>query len=52
MLKNVQRVQEPYKNANRKFHPDNTVIDVAGRKIGGGKLKSLQALALLKLRSR
>ena len=38
-VENVQRVQEPYKNANRKFHPDNTVIDVAGRKIGGGKLQ-------------
>ena len=35
----VQRVQEPYKNANRKFHPDDTVIDVMGRKIGGGKLQ-------------
>ena len=32
----VKRIQEPYKNANRKFHPDNTVIDVCGRKIGGG----------------
>ena len=38
-VENVQRVQEPYKNANRKFHPDNTVIDVAGRKIGDGKLQ-------------
>lgn len=37
MVEAVKRVQEPYKNANRKFHPDNTVIDVAGRKIGGGK---------------
>lgn len=32
----VKRIQEPFKNANRKFHPDDTVIDVAGRKIGGG----------------
>ena len=32
----VRRVQEPYKNANRKFHPLDTVIDIAGRKIGGG----------------
>lgn len=37
MVEAVKRVQEPYKNANRKFHPDDTVIDVAGRKIGGGK---------------
>ena len=36
VVENVQRVQEPYKNANRKFHPDDTVIDVKGNKIGGG----------------
>ena len=35
MVENVQRVQEPYKNANRKFHPEDTVIDVGGCKIGG-----------------
>ena len=32
----VKRVQEPYKNANRKFHPLDTVIDVDGVKLGGG----------------
>lgn len=32
----VRRVQEPYKNANRRFHPDDTVIEVRGRRIGGG----------------
>lgn len=31
----VRRVQEPYKLANRKFHQDDTVIDVNGAKIGG-----------------
>ncbi len=35
----VRRVQEPYKKANRKFHPDDTVIDVSGHKIGGGQLQ-------------
>lgn len=35
----VKRIQEPYKNANRKFHPDDTVIDVCGRKIGGGSFQ-------------
>ena len=30
------RVQEPYKKANRKFHPEDTVVDVQGVKIGGG----------------
>lgn len=32
----VIRVQEPYKKANRAFHPMDTVIDVNGIKIGGG----------------
>ena len=37
IVENVQRIQEPYKNANRKFHAEDSVIDVgAGRKIGGG----------------
>ncbi|MFA7075892.1 MAG: 3-deoxy-7-phosphoheptulonate synthase [Candidatus Izemoplasmatales bacterium] len=31
----VLRVQEPFKKVNRKFKPDNTVVDVAGIKIGG-----------------
>ncbi len=31
----VRRVQEPYKLANRKFHEDDTIIDVNGTKIGG-----------------
>ena len=32
----VKRISEPFKNANRKFHPDDTVIDIDGIKIGGG----------------
>ena len=32
----VKRIQEPYKNANRKFHPIDSVIDMGGVKIGGG----------------
>ena len=32
----VQRIQEPFKSANRKFHQDDTVVDVGGVKIGGG----------------
>lgn len=35
----VRRVQEPYKKANRKFHPDDTVITLSnGTKIGNGSL--------------
>ncbi len=36
VVESVKRVQEPYKNANRKFHPDDTIIEVNGRKIGEG----------------
>ena len=39
VVENVKRVQEPYKKANRKFHPDNTVIELpTGQKIGDGNL--------------
>lgn len=36
IVEDVRRISEPYKKANRKFHPEDTVIEVAGRKIGGG----------------
>lgn len=36
IVENVQRIQEPYKKANRKFHPDNTVVEIGNVKIGGG----------------
>lgn len=31
----VTRIQEPYKNANRKLHPDDTIVDVSGHRFGG-----------------
>lgn len=34
---NVQRVSAPYKLANRVFHPADTVVDVAGVRIGGSE---------------
>jgi len=34
----VMRVQEPFKRANRSFHPEDSVIDISGVKIGGRKL--------------
>ena len=34
----VVHVQEPYKLANKAFHPDETIVDVAGVKIGNGHL--------------
>ena len=37
MVDSVKRITEPFKSANRKFHPDATAIDVGGGiKIGGG----------------
>ena len=32
----VKRVSEPYKAANRKFHPEDTVVEVGNAKIGEG----------------
>ena len=32
------KVQEPYKKANRLFHPEPTIVDVNGTKVGGGHL--------------
>lgn len=36
IVDSVKRVSEPFKQANRKFHPENTVIQVGESKIGGG----------------
>ncbi len=36
MVDSVKRVSDPFKSANRKFHPDDSVIDCSGVKIGGG----------------
>ena len=35
-VERVMRVSEPYKRANRKFHPEDTVVKVGGAAIGGG----------------
>lgn len=39
IVETVKRVQEPYKNANRRFHPEDTVIEVRGRRLGGDRLQ-------------
>ena len=36
IVESVKRVSEPFKQANRKFHPNDSVIDCGGVKIGGG----------------
>lgn len=38
IVDSVRRIQEPYKKANRKFHPDDTVIPVKDTTIGNGEL--------------
>lgn len=35
IVADVKRVSEPYKQANRKFHPNDTVIQCGSAKIGG-----------------
>jgi len=35
-VERVMRVSEPYKRANRKFHPEDTTVKVGGAAIGGG----------------
>ncbi|MBE6670464.1 MAG: 3-deoxy-7-phosphoheptulonate synthase [Ruminococcaceae bacterium] len=36
IVEKVTRISEPFKSANRKFHPDDTVVETCGVKIGGG----------------
>lgn len=36
MVDTVKRVSEPFKQANRKFHPMDTIIEVGNARIGGG----------------
>lgn len=38
-VEDVKRIQEPYKAANKKFHPEPTVVDINGIKIGGGNFQ-------------
>ena len=36
IVEDVKRIQEPYKNANRKFHPLDTVVTAGDARVGGG----------------
>ena len=36
IVETVKRVSEPFKQANRKFHPNDTIIEVGDVRIGGG----------------
>lgn len=39
IVESVKRIQEPFKNANRKFHNEDLVVDIGGVKIGGGNFQ-------------
>ncbi len=41
IVDSVKRIQEPYKAANRKFHPLDSVIEVGDVKIGGGNFVTI-----------
>lgn len=41
LVEDVKRVSEPYKKANRKFHPDDTVIEIENLKLGGGYFQTI-----------
>ena len=36
IVENVKRISEPFKQANRKFHPKDTIIEIGNARIGGG----------------
>ena len=36
IVETVKRVSEPFKQANRKFHPKDTIVEVGNARIGGG----------------
>ncbi len=36
IVETIKKISEPYKKANRKFHPEDTVIEIGDVKIGGG----------------
>lgn len=36
IVESVKRVSEPFKQANRKFHPKDTILEVGPARIGGG----------------
>ncbi|NLF80076.1 MAG: 3-deoxy-7-phosphoheptulonate synthase [Clostridia bacterium] len=41
IIESVKRISEPFKSANRKFHADDSVVDINGVKIGGGHFQMI-----------
>ena len=46
-VENIIKVQEPFKLANRKFHPDNSVVEIAPGVVVGGKKLVVMDLPVL-----
>ena len=38
IVDSVKRISDPFKSANRKFHPDNSIIDISGKTTVGGNI--------------
>ena len=51
IVDSVKRIKEPYKKANKSFHPEDTVIDICGRKIGGGHFQVIAGPCSVETRS-
>lgn len=45
-------VVEPFKKANRKFHPEPSIINVNGMEIGSKKIAMIAGLVLLKQKTK
>lgn len=39
IIESVKRISDPFKGVNRKFHPDDTVVNIGEVKIGGGNFQ-------------
>ena len=41
IVESVKRVSDPFKSANRKFHPEDTVIQIGDLKLGKGHFQMI-----------
>ena len=52
IVESVKHISEPFKSANRKFHPDDSVISVGNTSVGGDIFTLIADLARSRARSR
>ena len=52
IVESVKRVSEPFKQANRKFHPKDTIVEIGNVRIGRGYFCMIAGPALWNPRSR